>query len=76
MSSTLRVFSNYEKGSGDYIEVYCDGEVLFRGEKVPNSPSWLFDLLKMVNGWPEYIKYYEITDEQVKKRLEDELDYD
>lgn len=65
MSATLHVITN-SLGSGDYVIVYetnC-GETVFEGHSV--KPKDLFDIIYAVNGMCEYVKYHELTDEQME----------
>lgn len=52
------------KGSGDHFIVMMEGELMMEGSII--TPNMLFDLLKWCNGF-EYIKFHELTDEEIKK---------
>lgn len=65
MSSTIKVITN-SNGSGDYCIVYetNSGEVVFEGHTI--RPADLFNILTEVNGIAEYVKYYQLTDEEME----------
>lgn len=64
MSRKIEVISNHVLGSGDWVIILIDNEVVYKGHQLdlPNA----LDIFKLLNGDEEVIRI-DLTDEEMEK---------
>lgn len=60
---SVKIITN-SKGSGDWVVVEMDGEVVHEAHDI--TPSDLYEIMRQTYGF-EYISFIEVTDQQMEE---------